>query len=161
MKECFLPISSFQLQRNVPIWTFVVLVPANPFTILPDGRSGPTKSSLMCEIHPEHRLSIPIVSESVSKCVILSVAIVAFACIARTVMARAVPLDRQPNCFRLFRCCLLRTDGFVTTRIQSPRLVMTCSMTSQHFIHVSVNMDSFFLILGNVHSLAFRPSANA
>ena len=76
VKVCFLPISSSQLQRSVPVCTFVVLVPANPFTTLPDGLSSPTKSSLTCEIHPEHRLSIPIVSESVSNWAFLSVAIV-------------------------------------------------------------------------------------
>ena len=103
VKVCFLPISSSQLQRSVPTCTFVVFDPANPFTTLSDGLSSPTKSSLTWEIHPEHRLSIPIVSESVSNWVLLSVAIVAFACIARTVIARVVPLGRQPACFRLTR----------------------------------------------------------
>jgi hypothetical protein len=52
---------------------------------------------------PELGLSIPIVSESVSNWVFRSVAIVALACIARTVIESAVRLGRQPARFRLFR----------------------------------------------------------
>ena len=103
VKVCFRPNSSSQLQRNVPTCTLVVFVPANPFTTRSVRLSSPTKSSLTWDIHPEHRLSIPIVSESVSNWVFRSVAIVALACMARTVIAIAVPLGRQPVRFRLFR----------------------------------------------------------
>ena len=132
VKVCFLPISSSQLQRSVPVCTFVVLVPANPFTTLPDGLSSPTKSSLTCEIHPEHRLSIPIVSESVSNWAFLSVAIVALACIARTVIASAVPLGRHRDRFRLLCSCRLCLRVFMFARIQSPKSLDKDSIIRQH-----------------------------
>ena len=50
----------------VPIFTFVVFVPPNPSITLRQSFSGTTKSSTLCNIHPEHLLSIPILNESVS-----------------------------------------------------------------------------------------------
>jgi hypothetical protein len=159
VKVCFRPKSSSQLQRSVPICTFDVLVPANPFTTLPDGRSVPTKSSLTWDIHPEHRLSIPIVSESVSNWVILSVATVACACIARTVIASAVPLDRQPDCFRLFRWCPLRLTGLVLSRIQSPKESKVVWVICQHFSHVDMITVFHLLILDVLLLCANHPNA--
>ena len=69
--------------------------PQKPFTMRSDGLSVPgSKSSSQCEMYAVHQLLTPMTSESVSKRVSLSVAIVAFACIAST-------LKYYSQCLRL------------------------------------------------------------
>ena len=63
-----LPLSSSQCHFSVACCTVKWRVSPNPLIILEQGRRSPTKSSGKCDMHPEHRLSIPTSPESVSHC---------------------------------------------------------------------------------------------
>ena len=54
----------------VPIFTLCTRDPAKPLMDLVVSIIVPLKSSIRCEMHPEHRLSTPMFDESVSKLVI-------------------------------------------------------------------------------------------
>ena len=60
------PLSSSQCHLIVPIWTLYWRVPKNPFIALSLSVKVPTKSSDLCDMHPEHRLYMPMMEESVS-----------------------------------------------------------------------------------------------
>jgi hypothetical protein len=79
--------SSFHFHTIVPIFTLVVLVPPNPFISLLLSCKGPSKSLIRCDMHPVHRLSIPIGAKSVSNAVWWSCR-PPFACIATAVKAK-------------------------------------------------------------------------
>ena len=59
-------MSSSQVHFSVPIFIADVFDPPNPFTVLLLSRKGPTKSVDTGGKHPDARLSIPTVDESVT-----------------------------------------------------------------------------------------------
>jgi hypothetical protein len=125
--ECRRPWSSSHAHRNVPTLIFTVRVPPNPFMTRLLSLNSPTKSLLTCDMHPEHRLSTPTHSESVSKYTLRSVARV-WVAIARTVSATIVLLFRD-------RCRLM---ALITLRRESSRASASskASQTSAAVEHI-------------------------
>ena len=64
---CTFPSLSAHFQTMVPIFRFAVRDPPKPLMDLFVSLRGPSKSSMQCDMHAEHLLSMPIVSASVSK----------------------------------------------------------------------------------------------
>jgi hypothetical protein len=61
-----LPLSSSHLHRIVPCCMLETLVPAKPLMVCRHGHGTSMKSSIRCEMHAEHRLSMPRGPESES-----------------------------------------------------------------------------------------------
>ena len=60
------PVSSNYEHFIVTILTYVVFVPPNPLITLWQSFSGPTKSSTLCDIQPDHLLYNPMMNELIS-----------------------------------------------------------------------------------------------